>query len=301
VGGLIVGGAAGGGLLGLVLLLFPVLVGALALSGHGPARWLGSRPLVHGGRISYALYLVHIPMFEILWLALRHGAAGRFDGLLAPDSGSAHVIALGVLVATVPVAHLLYAFVEQPARGWMRDLPGAWRRGRPAAVPAQAAPVHPVDAVIPEGAPVDSVRARLNPPTWRVVAGSADRSTAVGPELPDRVALPSPRPRRPAPVDPVPSLVRPHTARDGGHGDDQRGDGLAGTLMAAARPRSVGDAPGVPEPRAGRTGSRTGAERCRNRNRHRAHGSAATPIVVAAAAATRGRRRPAHGPHQRGG
>ena len=327
VGGLLAGDAAGGGLLGLVVLLFPVLVGALALTDRGPARWLGTRPMVHGGRISYALYLIHIPMFEIFWTALRHGAGGRFGGLLAPGSMSAHVAALVVLVATVPAAHLLYTLVEQPARGWMRALPGAWSRGAVAAtVPEQATSV---DA----DGPVDNIRARLDPPTLRVAPGAEPRRAAV----PDRIDLPSPVPRQSGPADPVPALARLHTARAAGHGDDHRGDRLAGNLMAAARLRSTGSAPdapaldrsdlvrrtveatvptarpvpapsetagstpdatapseGVPEPRTGRSGSRTGAERCA-RNRHRAHGSAATPIVAAAAAATRGRRRPAHG------
>ncbi|TCK27360.1 peptidoglycan/LPS O-acetylase OafA/YrhL [Pseudonocardia endophytica] len=380
VGGLLAGDAAGGGLLGLVVVLFPVLVGALALTERGPARWLGSRPMVHGGRISYALYLVHIPMFEMFWLALRNGTGDRFDGLLAPGTLSAHVVALVVLVATVPVAHLLYTFVEQPARGWMRDLPGARRRTPAAVVPG---PAVPTDAVVPEGAgPVDTDRARLDPPTLRVARPRPSSPV----EETDRVVLPSPLPRQAGPADPVPALVRLHDARDmaraAGHGDDRHGDRLAGNLMAAARLRSWAPAPeeyasdrseqirdaartsapagpsrqgtgeppaqagpvddgppddrygddraddgwtggqavgdparrdrvgdrgygdgaavedaDVPEPRAGRSGgSRSGVERCgRSRSRHRAHGSAATPIVAAAAAAVRGRRRPAHG------
>ena len=314
VGGLLVGDAAGGGPIGFVTLLFPVLVGALALADRGAARWLGSAPMVHGGRVSYALYLVHIPMFEMLWLALRHGTAGRFDGLLVPGSVSAHLIAAAVLVATVPVAQLLYAFVEQPARGWMRDLPGALVRRR-TAEPAGPGPAEDDDRH-EEHDRYDSDRARLDPPTLRDL-------------------LPS-LPRQQRPVEPVPALVRLHTAREAGHGDDRNGDGLAGNLLAAARLRSTADArPGraeeirrvaavpattvaeripapapvsdpepapddVPLPRAGRSGSRSGAERCgRSNSRHRAHGSAATPIVATAAASARGRRRPSHGQHHR--
>ena len=50
---------------------------ALALTQRGPARLLSRRSFVRGGRISYALYLIHIPMFEVFWLALRrYGGVG---------------------------------------------------------------------------------------------------------------------------------------------------------------------------------------------------------------------------------
>ncbi len=243
VGGLLAADVAGAGLVGVLTLLFPVLVGALALADRGPVRWLGSAPMVHGGRMSYALYLVHIPMFEILWLALQNGAGGRFGGLLVPGSVSAHVAALIVLVATLPAAHLLYAFVEQPARGWMRRLPNLRRRRDVGAVvPAQADPVE-VGPAHAEG-PVDSTRARIDPPTLRVSVRPSAPRLAV--ERPDPPVLPASVPRQSGRPDPVPALVRLHTAREAGHGDDGLGDGLAGNLMAAARLRSVGGVPDGP-------------------------------------------------------
>ena len=69
---------------------------------------------VHGGRLSYCLYLVHIPMFEVYWLALR-----RFSWL-APDTLFAHIVGVLVLVATLPVAAMVYHSVEEPARRRMR-------------------------------------------------------------------------------------------------------------------------------------------------------------------------------------
>nr|WP_062399251.1 acyltransferase [Pseudonocardia sp. AL041005-10] len=78
---LLAGSVVGGGLHGLAVVAFPVLVGALALADRGPVHHLLTRgPMVHGGRISYALYLVHIPMFEIFWFLSDSGvlpAAGR--------------------------------------------------------------------------------------------------------------------------------------------------------------------------------------------------------------------------------
>ncbi len=316
VAALSAGAVLGAGAVGAVTLLFPVLVGSLALADRGPARLLGSRPMVHGGRISYALYLVHIPLFEVFWLALRRDGG---DGFLAAGSMTAHLVALGVLIATVPAAHLLFVLVEQPARRWMRDLPDARRRAAP------------------EVERWDNERARRDP------------ATALLPRVPRQY---DPAEDVPEPVldGPVPArqldtaewvLARLHAAREAGHGDDRGGDGLAGNLMAAARlratpledlpdPATRADRSGAvrersgavlsipaptaselpdPGPPAARTdhgGSRTGIERCgRGRGRHGAHGSAATPIVATAAASVRGgnpmrrRRRPSHGLYHR--
>jgi len=102
---------------GMVMVLFPVLVGALALSvGRGPARVLSYDWAVHGGRISYSLYLVHIPVFEVIWtLMIRYRVIG-------PDSPGGVALAFAGLVAAFVAAHLLWRFVEEPARQRMRLL-----------------------------------------------------------------------------------------------------------------------------------------------------------------------------------
>lgn len=363
VAGLLAGVVLGTAAVGAVTVLFPVLVGSLALADRGPARLLGSRPMVHGGRISYALYLVHIPMFEVFWLALRRYGG---DGVLAAGSMTAHLVALAVLVATIPAAHLLFTLVEQPARRWMRDLPDAGRRAA-----ARRSEEVAAGSLVPEQGRVDNRLARLDPPTAmlpRLPAAMLPVEPApASAEVPrQQVRLddaPHPVLDGPVPVqqlDTAPWVVtRLTAARDAGHGDDREGDRLAGNLMAAARLRSVPpdglfdpapraeqvralrersmtgpprpqpqepqerplragerdaavataepaeDAGAVPGPRADRSGSRTGVERCsRGRGRHSAHSSAATPIVAAAAASVRGgpvrrRRRPTHGLHYR--
>ncbi|MCE0761772.1 acyltransferase family protein [Pseudonocardia kujensis] len=130
--GLLAGERLGPGRGGAVLVLFPVLVGALALADGGVhggvARWLSRPAMVHGGRISYALYLIHIPIFEVFWLALRRYGGFGGSSLLAPDGVLAHVLAVVVLVATVPAAHLLFRYVEEPARAAMKEQPAVWRR-----------------------------------------------------------------------------------------------------------------------------------------------------------------------------
>ncbi len=142
--GLLAGELAGPGRGGAVLVAFPVLVGALALADRGPATWLAHPVTVYGGRVSYSLYLVHIPMFEVFWLAQEH-----FPHTLGRSTQLGHAVGLSVLVATVPVAALVHGLVEEPARLRLARLRPAGRRIRPDAVPTRPivfipAPVGPV-------------------------------------------------------------------------------------------------------------------------------------------------------------
>jgi len=145
--GLVAGELIGPGRGGAVLVAFPVLVGALALADRGPAMWLARPGMVYGGRISYSLYLVHIPMFEVFWLAQEH-----FPQALGRSTDLGHVVGLAVLLATVPVAGLVHGVVEEPARLRLARLCPirlAARRTRPDATPTRPivfipAPVGPV-------------------------------------------------------------------------------------------------------------------------------------------------------------
>jgi peptidoglycan/LPS O-acetylase OafA/YrhL len=106
----------GGDWLGpLVLALFPLLVVALARGDGRLHRWLGSRPLVLGGGVSFALYLVHVPLLKLFRDALAHGALP-----LAP----AHQLygELVVVALSAAIAYLLFRHVEEPARRRLRDL-----------------------------------------------------------------------------------------------------------------------------------------------------------------------------------
>ncbi|GAY09190.1 acyltransferase [Pseudonocardia sp. N23] len=113
--GLCVGELAGPGRGGAVIVLFPVLVGALAIADGGLARLLSTRAFGYGGRASYSLYLVHIPMFEVYWLAMAY-----FPTLTGPTV-VAHVIGGLVLLATFPVAALLHRVVEVPGSRAVRS------------------------------------------------------------------------------------------------------------------------------------------------------------------------------------
>ncbi|MDA3021063.1 MAG: acyltransferase [Actinomycetota bacterium] len=104
------------------LLLVPFLVawiGALALSRRGLARTLSTRTMVLGGFISYSLYMTHLVWFG-LWRA-GMDAVGI-------DGGALYAIGtLGLVAGALAIAWLMWRFVEEPAREWMRALAGARR------------------------------------------------------------------------------------------------------------------------------------------------------------------------------
>lgn len=116
VAGLALGRYAPYGRAGVVIVLFPLLVAALALADRGPAMLLSKPLAVYGGHVSYALYLVHIPMFEVYWLAMR------YVPWLAADTLVADLVCVGVAIATLPVAALVHRAVEEPARWRLRRL-----------------------------------------------------------------------------------------------------------------------------------------------------------------------------------
>ena len=164
-----------------MIALFPLLVGALALADRGPALVLARPWAVYGGRLSYALYLVHIPMFEVYWTALQHVRA------LGPHTLLAHLTGLGVLVATLVVAAVAYSRVEEPARRRLLSIRRPGRHQLPAGmrVPpidgVRRAPRHAL--VLHPGPP-----GRLNGLSWgaqpallaRHTLGRAGRASSVG-------------------------------------------------------------------------------------------------------------------------
>lgn len=108
---------------GIAVVFLPVLVGSLSLSSAGPARFLSREPLVVGGRISFALYLVHFCFMDA-------GAylQARFAGLAAGSARWTLLQAELIFVALL-AAYLLWRFVEEPSRNALRGI-GPGRRAR---------------------------------------------------------------------------------------------------------------------------------------------------------------------------
>lgn len=92
-----------------------VILGGASASGWGPATLLSMRPMVLIGEISYSLYLVHWPL-----LTITQAHVGLANPLSVPNQ------VLLVMIG-VPIAWLIYRFVENPVRR-SRTLSGAQPR-----------------------------------------------------------------------------------------------------------------------------------------------------------------------------
>ncbi|MCU0764073.1 MAG: acyltransferase [Hydrogenophaga sp.] len=94
----------------VVLGLLIACIIALLLKPLAPWRWMGSRPLVWLGDMSFGIYLWHWPVLRLL----RKVVPGPWNAV----EGS--FLALGVCLAiTLPLAMLSYRFVEKPALDWI--------------------------------------------------------------------------------------------------------------------------------------------------------------------------------------
>lgn len=122
-----------------------LLTGYLLLFGlttAGAARFLGWRPLVALGAMSYPLYLVHS---NIGYLILRH--------LEARGASVSLAIAMAIGVAFA-LAFLLHHGVEEPARIWLRGMLQTKDGPRKAAVPDLGPGLGPdLQATVPVVAP----------------------------------------------------------------------------------------------------------------------------------------------------
>lgn len=96
--------------------VFPVVVGGLALATTGLGRVLSSDNAVLGGKISYSLYLVHVPVLEWFWIGQmnqrRIAPGGAYTGLVVPN----------LVVGGLVLAWLMWRYVEEPARTGLRRL-----------------------------------------------------------------------------------------------------------------------------------------------------------------------------------
>lgn len=137
---------------GVAVVLFPVLVGALALTDQGPSKWLSRETLVVGGRISFCLYLVHTIVFEVFDLVARRST------FLTPEDSIYVLLLPQLFLVAIGLSYLLHTRVEEPARIWLRDRgPSRWfpaaEAVRPAVAGTRGNGGAPVPAPRPEGAP----------------------------------------------------------------------------------------------------------------------------------------------------
>lgn len=99
-----------------------LLILALASIPDGKAGWLGSKPAVYLGEISYSVYMVCAP-----WQILAVNLAARATG--AEDKRLHLLVWLGIILGLIAAAAATYHLIERPARKALRGM--AERRRAP--------------------------------------------------------------------------------------------------------------------------------------------------------------------------
>ncbi|MEV6440540.1 acyltransferase [Amycolatopsis sp. NPDC051716] len=103
----------------VVVPLFLLLIGGLAIGNREPMAWLlRTRLLVWGGKVSFALYLVHWLVVDVM----RHVIQIKLKLTDVPTSWEYRLIVLGFLALTIVIAHVLHRFFEEPTRRAMRRM-----------------------------------------------------------------------------------------------------------------------------------------------------------------------------------
>ena len=109
---------------GLVDVLFIPLVLTLAIGVGTLPALLSLRPVVYFGYLSFSLYMVH-ELVHTAW----NWAVMQFELQLGSDLAGKAVL-LGLIAIAFVGAVLLYHFVEEPARKWMRGMMSPPRAAR---------------------------------------------------------------------------------------------------------------------------------------------------------------------------
>jgi peptidoglycan/LPS O-acetylase OafA/YrhL len=99
----------------LAVLAFPLLVVQLSLARGRVRSVLSARWLEYGGRSSYSLYLVHMFFIYLFYWLNR-------DWLHDADTLATNLLAAACLAGMALATHLLYRYVEEPARHRLRAL-----------------------------------------------------------------------------------------------------------------------------------------------------------------------------------
>ena len=108
---------------GLLLPASAAVLLGLGLGGGWFAAWLSTKPLTLLGRASYALYLLHMPVYAYF------AAAGK---RFAHTALEADAVVTLYLLAVLTVSVLCHLWIEEPARRWILR-----RVGRQAAARAE--------------------------------------------------------------------------------------------------------------------------------------------------------------------
>jgi peptidoglycan/LPS O-acetylase OafA/YrhL len=99
--------------LGPMVAVYLTLALSVAAAGTRETGWLRSKPLLFLGRISYSLYLLHMPVKEVVFSVVDVHALGmKFSEENAFVAQA--LVLVGTLAVTVPLAWLCWRYIELP-------------------------------------------------------------------------------------------------------------------------------------------------------------------------------------------
>lgn len=100
---------------GVLAVLFMPLVVALAIGVGSLPALLSTRAMIYGGQISFSLYMIHEPVHTAWnWFAQEYRLALPMWGM--------KLVVVGLIAAALALSAVLFHFVEEPARRWMRSM-----------------------------------------------------------------------------------------------------------------------------------------------------------------------------------
>ncbi|GAA3944353.1 acyltransferase family protein [Pseudoclavibacter caeni] len=101
----------------IVIVLFPFLLTALSIDREWIARLMELPAAQLGGKISYSIYLVHMPIIEILWYLQTY-----HKSTCSPDQPAAKIGFLLIPIVVTLAGYLLWRFIEEPARRMLKKV-----------------------------------------------------------------------------------------------------------------------------------------------------------------------------------
>ena len=100
---------------GILAVLFMPLVVALSIGVGSLTALLSTRVMIYGGQISFSLYMIHEPVHTAWnWVAQEYRLVLPMWGL--------KLVVIGLIAAALALSAVLFHFVEEPARRWMRSM-----------------------------------------------------------------------------------------------------------------------------------------------------------------------------------
>lgn len=113
------------------ILLFPLLIFSASQNRGVISKLLGLRTFQTLGKLSFAIYLVHVPLIYIYWLIIlqKHpDALLRVGVIQSAIEISAWILCIQIIAVTLLLSWFLHHAIEHPCNNFIRNLSGNGRR-----------------------------------------------------------------------------------------------------------------------------------------------------------------------------